>query len=69
MLPAYREPEQAKPRYGSAYERVVETDCSAEHSKECVCGPAPLTVTAGCDSVVYDPCANTLSCSSSGGYY
>jgi hypothetical protein len=70
MLPAYREPDQAQPRYGrSAYEGVVEADCSAETSKECVCGPAPLTVAAGCDSVVYDACANTLSCSSSGGYY
>lgn len=55
--------------YFSYADKPYEADCSAETSKECVCGPAPLTVTAGCDSVVYNPCTNTLSCSSSGGYY
>jgi hypothetical protein len=55
--------------YFSYADKPYEADCSAETSKDCVCGPAPLTVAAGCDSVVYNPCTNTLSCSSSGGYY
>lgn len=42
--------------------------CGEEGEKKCVCGPVPLTVSSGCETVTYDPCGNTLQCNG-GGYY
>jgi hypothetical protein len=57
--------------YGSGYgpyDSSKPRQCDSAAEKKCMCGPPPVTVVTGCDKITYDPCENTLRCSSTGYY-